>query len=84
MPPAAVLSAAAVATKKGLWGAIAAFFAWLADNPGTVSLVWRGKQITTSVVAGFALLLVLLAALWFLWTLLHRIWRSPRAQSVCA
>lgn len=62
-----------------LLAAVAAFFAWLADNPGTVSLVWKGKQITTSVVAGFALLLVLLAILWFAWTLVHRVWRSPRA-----
>ena len=61
-----------------LLAAAAALFAWLADNPGSLTLVWKGKQITTSVVAGFALLLVVMAALAFLWSLWWRLWRSPR------
>lgn len=59
--------------------ALAALFAWLAGNPGHITLVIGGKQITASVVAGFAILLVLMAAIAFVWKLWRRLWHSPRA-----
>ncbi len=63
----------------GALAALAAFFTWLADNPGHITMVWKGKEISTSVVAGFALLIVLLVVLAFLWKLWRRIWHSPHA-----
>ncbi|MBI3671834.1 MAG: heme biosynthesis protein HemY [Rhizobiales bacterium] len=58
--------------------AAAALFAWLADNPGIVTVLWKGKQITTSVVAGAGFLLLALIVLLFFWNLLRRLWRSPK------
>lgn len=58
---------------------LAAGFAWLADNPGTVTMVWRGKEIQTSVAVAAAFALAAVFLLLFIWSLLRRLWRSPRA-----
>ena len=62
--------------------AVAAAFAWLADNPGTVTMVWKGKQITTSVAAAAGMVLLAVIALLFIWSLVGRLWRSPRSVGV--
>ena len=58
--------------------AIAAGFAWLADRPGTITMLWLGREIKTSVVAGAAVLLLIMAVLWFIWSFITNLWRSPR------
>ncbi|MGH6854224.1 MAG: heme biosynthesis protein HemY [Aestuariivirga sp.] len=59
--------------------ALAAVFAWLADYPGTVTILWQGKEIMTSVVAAVAMALFAMVLALFLWSLLRRLWRSPRS-----
>jgi len=58
--------------------AVAAFFAWLADRPGTVTVRWLGREIETSFVVAVAFALAIVVVLWFVWNLLRRLWRSPR------
>lgn len=59
--------------------ALAAAFAWLADHPGTVTVLWKGKEIKTSLAAATAFALLAMVALLFLWSLVRRLWRSPRS-----
>ncbi|HUR44010.1 MAG TPA: heme biosynthesis HemY N-terminal domain-containing protein [Aestuariivirga sp.] len=59
--------------------ALAAAFAWLADSPGTVTVLWQGKEIRTSVVAAAAFALLALVLAWYIWGLFRRLWRSPRS-----
>ncbi len=54
-------------------------FAWLADRPGSVTILWLGRESKMSVLFGVAVLLASLLALLFLWNLLRQVWRSPRA-----
>jgi HemY protein len=62
----------------GLLVLAACVFAWLADRPGSLTLRWLDREIETSLVVALAGVLLLMAAMWFLWTLLRRLWRSPR------
>jgi HemY protein len=52
-------------------------FAWLADRPGSITIQWLNREIHLSVLVGVVVLAVGLAALYFLWRLSSRIWRSP-------
>jgi HemY protein len=56
---------------------LAVFFTWLANRPGSVTVQWLGYEIMVSFVAGVAALLLAMVVLWFLWSLVHRVWRSP-------
>jgi len=62
----------------------AAGFAWIADRPGEVSVVWLGQRYETSVAV--ALLGVLLAAIAFtiVWGLLRFVLRIPSLMSFAA
>lgn len=62
----------------------AAGFAWIADRPGEVSVVWLGQRYETSVAV--ALLGVLLAAIAFtiFWGLLRFVLRLPSLMSIAA
>ena len=60
--------------------ALAAGFAWLADHPGTVTLVWKGKEIQTSVVIAAALVMLAMVLGLFIWSLVRRLWRSPKSM----
>jgi len=64
--------------------AAAAGFAWVAERPGEVSVVWLGQQYETSVAV--ALLGVLLAAICFtiLWGMLRFVLRIPSLVSIAA
>lgn len=53
-------------------------FAWLADRPGDVTVHWMGREIQTSVLVASILLLLCFSALFFLWALAKKLWRSPR------
>jgi HemY protein len=57
--------------------ALAAGFTWLADRPGKLSISWMGRDIEMSVLLATVLLLVSFFALYWLWSLLRRIWRTP-------
>lgn len=50
--------------------AVAAGFAWLADRPGEITLVWQGYEVTTSLMVGAVLtaaaLALLVLVLWLL------------------
>ncbi len=57
-------------------------FAWFADRPGDVDIVWLGRQIHTSVLVAFVALLVVIAlAILLLW-LIRAVWRSPDQVSL--
>lgn len=57
----------------------AAFFAWLAERPGTVAVTWLGRQYEMKLFVAVALAAVLVIGLSFLWSLLRRLLRSPTA-----
>jgi HemY protein len=57
--------------------ALAAGFTWLADRPGKLSISWMGRDIEMSVLLATVVLLVSFFALYWLWSLLRRIWRTP-------
>ena len=57
----------------------AAAFAWLADRPGQVIVRWQGREIETSFLVAVALFVLIFIAAWFLWGLIHRLWRTPGA-----
>jgi HemY protein len=57
--------------------ALAAGFSWLADRPGKMSISWMGRDIEMSVLFATVVLLVSFFALYWLWSLLRRIWRTP-------
>ena len=61
----------------GILAAMAALFAWLADRPGTVSIVWMRKEITLPLFAAAALLIVSVLIIWFAWSFVRKLWRSP-------
>ncbi|WP_342640391.1 heme biosynthesis protein HemY [Rhodoligotrophos ferricapiens] len=60
---------------------IAAGIAWLADRPGTLSLVWLGYHIQMPVVAALFCLLAIMAAIGLLWAVLRRVLFAPAAVS---
>ncbi len=63
-------------------GLIALGVVWFADRPGEVSIVWLGYRIDTSMmVAAFALILIIMAAMAF-WSLIMAIIRSPDQVSL--
>jgi HemY protein len=64
-----------------LLAAAAAFFAWIADRPGTVVIRWMNREIETSVLAAIAALILAVVALWFMLGLLRRLLGAPSALS---
>ncbi len=58
--------------------AAAAGFAWLADRPGEISLVWQGYEITTSLMVGAVALATLFVLLAILLSVLMAVLRAPR------
>jgi len=59
--------------------AVAVFFSWLADRPGSVTVTWLGRQYEMKLFVAVALTIMLIVALSFLWSLLRRVLRSPTA-----
>jgi HemY protein len=57
----------------------AAFFAWIADRPGTVVIRWMDREIETSVLAAITGLVLMIVALWVLLGLLRRLVGAPSA-----
>jgi HemY protein len=54
-------------------------FAWLADRPGSVTVLWLGREVKMSVVVAVAAALVLIGAMLFVWNMVRKLWRSPTA-----
>ena len=54
-------------------------FGWLADNPGTVTFVWQGSQIETSMMVFLILLAVLLFAVVTVVALVRAFFKTPGA-----
>lgn len=67
-----------------LLAAIAAGFAWVADRPGEIRLVWMGEIYETSLLFALAGLLVTALVLALLLLLLRVLWRMPRSFSAIA
>ena len=62
------------------WLLVAALsFAWLADRPGSVTIQWLGREIHLSVLVGTIFLGLCIFVLWFVVSLVRKIWRSPAA-----
>jgi len=57
--------------------ALGFLFAWFADRPGAVSLVWQGMRYETSLMVAVAALVGLVASLMALWWIGSTILRSP-------
>ncbi len=56
------------------WG-----FAWLADRPGDITILWQSQQIELSVMVAVTLIVALFAVIMFIWWLIRTIWTSPRS-----
>lgn len=52
-------------------------FAWLADRPGELSLIWQGQLIEMSLMRAASILISLFAAVLIVVWLLRTIWLSP-------
>ncbi len=52
---------------------------WLAENPGNITIHWRGQDIELSVFVGVLFLATFIAAILMLVWLFRRIWRAPSA-----
>ncbi|MCX5494717.1 heme biosynthesis protein HemY [Kaistia dalseonensis] len=57
--------------------AIAAGFAWLADRPGEIAMVWQGYEVHTSLMVGAVALAALFVAIAFVLWLIVTVFRAP-------
>lgn len=53
-------------------------FAWLADRPGDLSIVWQDRQIEMSLMTAVTMVVSLVAAIMITWWLIRTIIHSPR------
>jgi HemY protein len=61
--------------------ALGAGFAWLADRPGELSLIWQGQRIEMSLMVAATLLASLIAAILIAVWLVRVVWLSPHSIS---
>jgi HemY protein len=61
--------------------ALAASFAWLADRPGELSLIWQGQRIEMSLMVAATLLASLIAAILIVIWVIRVVWLSPHSIS---
>jgi HemY protein len=52
-------------------------FAWLADRPGDVTVVWNGLNIQTSLMVALLGVVLAVGVLMFIWSLLRTVLRAP-------
>jgi len=62
----------------------AAGFAWVADRPGEVSIIWLGQQYETSVAVALLGVLLTAIALTIFWGFLRFVLRIPSLMSIAA
>ncbi|HTO30329.1 MAG TPA: heme biosynthesis protein HemY [Pararhizobium sp.] len=60
---------------------LGAGFAWLADRPGELSLIWQGQRIEMSLMVAATLLASLISAILVVVWLLRVVWLSPHSIS---
>ena len=53
--------------------------AWIADQPGEVTLTWLGREITMDIVVAIALVVAVVAGIIFFWSLVKLIMNGPQA-----
>jgi len=53
-------------------------FAWLADRPGELSLIWEGQRVEMSLMRAASMLISLLALILIALWLIRAIWQSPQ------
>jgi HemY protein len=53
--------------------------AWIADQPGEVSLTWLGREITMDIVVAIALIVAVVAGIMLFWALIKLIMGGPQA-----
>ncbi|MDX3927575.1 MAG: heme biosynthesis protein HemY [Shinella sp.] len=58
---------------------LGAGFAWLADRPGELSVIWQGQRADMSLMVAATLIVSLVAAIMFVWWLIRSILTSPYA-----
>lgn len=58
---------------------LAAGFAWLADRPGELSIIWQGQRADMSLMVAATLIVSLIAAVMLTWWLVRVIWTSPHS-----
>lgn len=56
-------------------------FAWLADRPGDLFIVWQDRRIEMSLMTAVTVMVSLVAAFMITWWLIRTIWLSPRLVS---
>ena len=61
--------------------ALGAGFAWLADRPGELSLIWQGSRVEMSLMVAATLLASLIAAVLIVIWLIRIVWLSPHSIS---
>ena len=59
--------------------ALAAGFAWLADRPGELSVIWQGQRADMSLMVAATLVVSLIAAVMFSWWFVRVICTSPHS-----
>lgn len=58
---------------------LGAGFAWLADRPGELSIIWQGQRIAMSLMVAATIAVSLMAIVIFLWWLVRLVLTSPHA-----
>jgi len=53
--------------------------AWIADQPGEVTLTWLGREISMDIVVAIALVVFVVAGIIFFWSLVKLIMNGPQA-----
>ena len=59
--------------------ALAAGFAWLADRPGELSIIWQGQRADMSLMVAATLVVSLIAAVMLSWWIVRVVWTSPHS-----
>ncbi|MBW8322646.1 MAG: heme biosynthesis protein HemY [Arenimonas sp.] len=54
-------------------------FAWLADRPGSLSIVWQGQLIEMSLMVAASVMLAIVATIMILWWFVRTLWTSPHS-----
>jgi HemY protein len=57
---------------------------WLAENPGSIAVTWRGVEYDVSLMFGLGFVLVVAIALGLLWTLIRFVFRLPSLISLAS
>lgn len=54
-------------------------FAWLADRPGSLSILWQGQLIEMSLMVAASILLAIVAVFMFIWWFVRTLFTSPHS-----